>query len=147
MFFIYFRPSRIRKIQRIFRRPFAFFSTLSNTASSAATVSEDAGLEPKTFANFATVRRCNHSAGSHPQLMKLLCLRSSLQKTQMGPSFFHVTVWNNNGVTMMIVLSKMIVTWQSESRSLVTILPECQLFPDRPAGDRLGPSSRVSCDQ
>ncbi len=140
-------PSRIRKIQRIFSRLFVFFSTLSKTALSASTVSEDAGLEPKTVVNFATVRCSNHSAGYHPQLtLLLLCLRSSLWKNLNGTKFFHVTVWQNRGITMNIVLSKMIVTWQSESRSLATILPEYQLFPDHPAGDRQGPSSTVSCD-
>jgi hypothetical protein len=49
-----------------------FLSTLFSTASSAArfsdsTVSEDAGIEPRPVATTeSAVRRCNHSARSHP---------------------------------------------------------------------------------
>jgi hypothetical protein len=54
---------------------FFFLCTIFNTASSAApsvsTVSEDAGIEPRTVATTAlTVRRSNHSAKSHPHLAK-----------------------------------------------------------------------------
>jgi hypothetical protein len=42
---------------------------LFNTATSDSTVSEDAGIEPRTVATTAlTVRRSNYSARSHPQL-------------------------------------------------------------------------------
>jgi hypothetical protein len=51
---------------------YVFESTVFNTVSSASpqsckTVSEDAGIEPKTVAKFVlAVRQSNHSARSHP---------------------------------------------------------------------------------
>jgi hypothetical protein len=44
------------------------FKTASSVAPSDSTVSEDAGIEPRTVVILAlVVRRFNHSARSHPQ--------------------------------------------------------------------------------
>jgi hypothetical protein len=55
---------------RILKRGFFFdfFGTIFNTAPDS-TVSEDAGVVPRTVATTTlAVRRSNHSATSHPQI-------------------------------------------------------------------------------
>jgi hypothetical protein len=48
---------------------YVLYSTLFHLPASDSTVSEDAGIEPRTVATSAlTVSRSNHSALSHPLL-------------------------------------------------------------------------------